>query len=309
MAHAHLPHLTDFLVYLGAELQLSPHTVAAYRRDLAKLLKDREELPGKADLLAHLRVLRSRQAPASVVRAMAAIRAFYKFLHGEGILAEDLGEGLLGARMEEKLPKALGRNTVEALLASVDPAAPLATRDRAILHCLYASGCRVSELTGLRLTDLLPDQRFVRLRGKGQKERLAPLSPRALEEIQTYLRDLRPVLANRARTSSDALFLSRTGRPLERVRIHQLLQRAAHRAGIRVACSPHSLRHSFATHLVAGGADLRVVQELLGHASLATTQIYTKVDRSRLRETHARFHPRGDRDGGTQDSDDRCSPS
>jgi integrase/recombinase XerD len=286
--------LDEFLAYLELELQLSPHTLAAYRSDLTALLAGRRRLPAEGDLLGHLRGLRATRAPASVARAAAATRGFFRYLHGEGLVDRDPTEGLLGARLERSLPKVLGRRAVEALLATPPGEGPLAVRNAAILHVLYATGCRVSELTGLRVDALADRQGFLRVFGKGGRERLVPLSPRAQALLRRYQETVRPSLAARAESAHpDALFLSRTGRPLDRIRIYQVVRAAARASGLTVACSPHALRHSFATHLVGGGADLRSVQEMLGHASLATTQVYTHVDDRRLREVHRRFHPRG----------------
>jgi integrase/recombinase XerD len=285
--------LAEFLVYLGAELQLSPHTVAAYRRDLDALLARSEDLPDAAGIRAHLRELGEDHAQASVVRAMAAIRGFFRFLHAEGLIPTDPAEGLLGARTEQRLPKALGRTNTERLLAAFSGSTPLEIRNRALLEVLYATGCRVSELIGLELGSIVDPHEFLRVIGKGQKERLVPLSPRARGTIDAYLSNVRPALAARSRRPTDALFLSKNGRPLDRERVWQVVRVAAERIGLAVACSPHALRHSFATHLVEGGADLRSVQELLGHASLSTTQVYTHVDRDRLRSVHEKFHPRG----------------
>lgn len=283
----------DFLVYLGAELQLAANTVAAYRRDLARCLQDRDTLPDRGELIAHLRQLREQCAPASVARAVAALRGFFRFLHAEGHIDTDPSEGLLGARMEQKLPPVLGRRAVEQLLTAFADDDPLGLRNRALLHVLYATGARVSEVVGLTLNSYLAEHAFLRVLGKGDKERLVPLSPIACELLGRYCGEVRPSLARRAGTPSDTLFLSRNGLPLDRMRVYQIVREAAARCGLVVACSPHTLRHSFATHLVSGGADLRVVQELLGHASLSTTQIYTHVDHERLRKVHQRFHPRG----------------
>ncbi len=286
--------LAEFLVFLGAELQLSRHTVAAYRRDLRRFLRDHERPPAREAITAHLRALRSTHASASVVRALAAIRGFYRFLYAEGWTTEDISAGLLGTRLEQKLPPVLSRRAVESLLATATDSSPLGLRNQAILHTLYATGCRVSEVTSLRLSSLIPDHSFLRVIGKGNRERLVPLSPRARTILDRYAADARPLLVSRCRRDAgDTLFLSHRGRPLERVRIYQLVRQAAKTAGVRIPCSPHALRHSFATHLVAGGADLRSVQEMLGHKSLATTQVYTHVDHERLRESHSRFHPRG----------------
>lgn len=288
-------HLADFLVYLGVELQVSPHTVAAYRNDLARLLRDRRDLPDRAAIDRHLAALLADHAPASIARAAAAIRGFYRFLQAEGLAADDVAEGLLGPKLEQKLPKALTRGNVARLLDHAPDADDLlGVRDLAMLHVLYATGCRVSEVTGLRTHSVVADHRVLRAFGKGGKERLVPIADVALRHVQRYLADVRPTLRARAqRDPGDVLFLSRTGRPLDRVRVFQVVKAACARAGLAVACSPHALRHSFATHLVAGGADLRSVQEMLGHASLQTTQIYTHVDHERLRSVHRRFHPRG----------------
>ena len=286
-------HLADVLVYLGAELQVSPNTVAAYRNDLARLLHGRRDLPDRAAIERHLAGLLGSHAPASIARAAAAIRGFYRFLHAEGLAPDDVAEGLLGPKLERKLPKALTRANVARLLDH-EPDGDLDVRDLAILHVLYATGCRVSELTGLRTTSVIAEHRLLRAFGKGNKERLVPIAAVALAHVERYLREVRPRLRQRARKDpGDVLFLSRTGRPLDRVRILQVVRAACARAGLAVACSPHALRHSFATHLVAGGADLRSVQEMLGHASLQTTQIYTHVDHERLRSVHRTCHPRG----------------
>jgi integrase/recombinase XerD len=232
-------------------------------------------------------------APASVARAAAAIRGFYRFLHAEGEVDGDVTEGLLGPKLEQKLPKALTRRNIAKLLDR-EPSTDLSVRDLAILHVLYATGCRVSEVLGLRTTSIIEEHRLVRAFGKGNKERLVPIADSALAWVERYRTAVRPKLRTRAlRDPGDVLFLSRTGRPLDRVRIYQIVKQAANEAGLTMACSPHALRHSFATHLVAGGADLRSVQEMLGHASLQTTQVYTHVDHERLRSMHQKLHPRG----------------
>lgn len=285
--------LADFLVYLGVELQVSPHTVAAYRNDLTRLLRHAPALPDRKAIDRHLSSLLGELAPASIARAAAAIRGFYRFLQAEGLVADDVAEGLLGPKLEQKLPKALSRNHTARLLDHLADD-DLGVRDRALLHLLYATGCRVSEAVTLRTTSLIEEHRLVRAFGKGNKERLVPIAASALQQVVHYRDEVRPRLRARARRDpGDVLFLSRTGRPLDRVRIWQVVREACRRAGLTVACSPHALRHSFATHLVAGGADLRSIQEMLGHASLQTTQIYTHVDHERLREVHRRLHPRG----------------
>lgn len=285
--------MADFLVHLGAELQVSRHTVAAYRNDLDRLLRGATQLPDREQIDRHLSDLLKTHAPASVARAAAAFRGFYRFLHAEGLAADDVTDGLLGAKMEQKLPKTLSRRHVEQMLQG-DAAGDLAVRDQAILHVLYATGCRVSEATGLRTTSIVEEHRMLRAFGKGNKERLIPIADAALERLKRYRDEIRPRLRQRARRDpGDVLFLSRSGRALDRVRVYQIVRAAAEAAGVEAACSPHALRHSFATHLVAGGADLRSVQEMLGHSSLQTTQVYTHVDHERLRATHQRLHPRG----------------
>ncbi|MCC7399712.1 MAG: tyrosine recombinase [Planctomycetes bacterium] len=285
--------LADFLVYLGAELQVSPNTVAAYRSDLEALFGEQAEVPDRAAIDRHLATRLRTHAPASVARAAAAIRGFFRFLFAEGLAGDDVTEGLLGPKLEQKLPKALSRAAVARLLDH-EPQDDLEVRDLAILHVLYATGCRVSEVLSLRTTSIVPEHRLLRAFGKGQKERLVPIADIALQHVERYQREVRPRLRARARKDpGDVLFLSRTGRPLDRVRIFQVVRIACRRAGVTAACSPHALRHSFATHLVSGGADLRSVQEMLGHASLQTTQIYTHVDHERLRAVHTKLHPRG----------------
>lgn len=290
-----LQFLADFLVYLGAELQVSPNTVSAYRRDLSRLLEPHPtSLPDRSGLVQHLLELQHHLAPASVARAAAAIRGLYRFLHAEGVVPEDAAEGLLGPKLEQRLPKALSRASMQRLLDRATDDTELGLRDRAILHVLYATGCRVGEVTDLRTTSVIEEHRLLRAYGKGRKERLIPIADDALALVLRYRDGVRPALrARAAKDPGDVLFLSRTGRPLDRVRIWQVVRAAATAAGIEAACSPHALRHSFATHLVAGGADLRSVQEMLGHASLATTQVYTHVDHERLKLVHGRFHPRG----------------
>jgi integrase/recombinase XerD len=284
--------LAEFLVYLGAELQLSRHTVAAYRRDLTGLLRDRQTLPDRGVILNHLASLRMTHAPTSVIRAMAATRGFYRFLHAEGIVRDDPTEGWLGARAEQHLPTVLGRRTVAELLDAPSEKTPLGLRNRCILNALYATGCRVSEVASLRVSGVLAERGFLRVLGKGNKGRLVPISVGAFELLDRYIREVRPRLY-RVRHESDFVFLTRTGRPIDRFRIYRIVRAAALERGLRIACSPHALRHSFATHMVEGGADLRSIQVLLGHASVSTTQVYTHVDAARLRRSHERHHPRG----------------
>jgi integrase/recombinase XerD len=285
-------HLADFLVYLGVELQVSPHTVAAYRSDLRRLLRAGTALPDRAAIDRHLAGLLVDHAPASIARAAAAIRGFFRFLHAEGLAADDVTDGLLGPKLERKLPKALTRSAMARLLDG-EPDGDLELRDHALLHLLYATGCRVSEAIGLRTSSVVDDHRLVRAFGKGNKERLVPIADEALRWLQRYRTEVRPRLRSRARSDpGDVLFLSRTGRPLTRARVYQVVQDAGRRQGLAHACSPHALRHSFATHLLQAGADLRAIQELLGHVNLSTTQRYTHVDMAYLMSVYKKAHPK-----------------
>ncbi|HKB15968.1 MAG TPA: tyrosine recombinase, partial [Planctomycetota bacterium] len=248
---------------------------------------------GKAEpLRVHLRDLRAGgAAPASIARSLSATRTFYRFLASEGRIPADPTSSLEAPRLWKRLPDALTVEEVRALLSRPDPDSPLGARDRALLELLYATGGRISEVLGLASPDLRLDLGFARVHGKGNRERLVPFGGRAAQALRRWLDEFRPRLA--AKTGSDRIFLTRSGKPLDRFQAMRLLQRYARTAGIKKRVSPHVLRHSFATHLLEGGADLRVVQELLGHASIATTEIYTHVDRSRVKELHRRFHPRG----------------
>lgn len=298
-----------YLDHLRVEVVASPHTVAAYRRDLNAVLRglpaaaqhDLRRIDRGALLDGMDRQRRAGRAPASIARRLAAFRGFWRFLgtlglhHAEG-MEHDPTAGLPSPRKGRRLPKVLSRAAAAAWVTAEPagaPDAPLALRDRALAEALYATGARVSEVCGWTLDDLRLPDRVVRCLGKGRKERWVPLSVPAADALAAYLRDGRPTLAGRTEPAASHLFLSRTGKPLDRHRVFRLLGRRATAAGVVGPRSPHVLRHSFATHLLAGGADLRVVQELLGHADVSTTEIYTHVDRDRLKGTHRRFHPRG----------------
>ncbi len=293
--------LLSFLDFLLAEACLSERTAKAYETDLRQLIHSLEERActkpeqvTEALLESHLGALRKTHKPASVDRARAAIRGFFRYLHANDALAEDPSARLLGVRLESTLPPCLGTRSLRLLLDAIQEDGPLQLRNRAIVTLLYAAGLRVSEACDMKLDQLRPDLSLVRVLGKGGKERLVPLAQPALDCLGRYLDEERPALAARAKLRTDRLFLSKSGRPLDRVRVYRILDALAKKAGLDLRISPHSLRHSFATHLVEGGADLRSVQELLGHASLATTQRYTHVDQKRLRRLHDQFHPRSD---------------
>jgi integrase/recombinase XerD len=289
--------LETFVAYAADECHLADNTVAAYRRDLRHLLDwlDGRSIPELSirDLADYVGWLHERKlAPASIARHIASLKVFFRYLQVEGALADNLAELLASQKLWQRVPKVLSVTQIERLFSAPGRGDPCWRRDRAILELLYATGCRASELCDLELGDLHLDDGFCICRGKGDKERLTPLNARAAAAIRAYLGEERAKLAGPSPATSDWVLLSYRGRRLRRERIWELLKRYARRVGAPPEISPHTLRHSFATHLLAGGADLRQVQEMLGHASIATTQIYTHVDPTRLKAVHKRFHPR-----------------
>ena len=287
-----------FLDAAWLEQGLSDHTLSAYRNDLqgfarwvggrhGALLGARREV-----LLAYIAARASGGASArTMARLLSSLRKFYRYQVREGRIDEDPSARIESPRLGRPLPKSLSEAEVELLLAAPDLDTSLGWRDRTMLELLYASGLRVSELVSLRCAQINLRQGVVQVVGKGSKERLVPLGEEALDWVQRYSRDVRPELL-RGRTS-DCLFPGRNDGPMTRHAFWHRLKTYAVRAGIRSSLSPHTLRHAFATHLVNHGADLRVVQMLLGHSDLSTTQIYTHVARERLRDLHAAHHPRG----------------
>lgn len=289
--------VTDYLNHLRAERGLSPNTVAAYRSDLQKLAdwaRSREqtlEAIKPRDVASFLAHLRARGLSArSAGRAIHAIRGFFRFLVREEQLAEDPMENVRSPRPFKPLPRFLNRAQVEALLQAPDPGKPLGLRDRAILETMYASGLRASEVTRLRTENIDPDIGLLRIFGKGRKERLVPIGSSALAAILRYEREGRPKLLKTKRTRE--LFLNHSGGSLSRMGLWLIVRRHALTVGVAGLLSPHVLRHSFATHLLENGADLRALQAMLGHADISTTEIYTHVTRERLRQVFDKFHPR-----------------
>jgi len=293
-----------YLRHLAIELGRSPHTVAAYRRDLegyAAFLAaagiDDLTAVERADVEAFARSLRDREAPlaaTSAARVLSAVRGLHRFALGEGLAAADPSSDVRPPKAAQRLPKAISIQEVEALLAAADGDEPTRLRDRALLELLYATGARVSEAVDLDVDDATAaiEAGLVRLTGKGRKQRIVPLGSYARAALEAYLVRGRPVLAE-GRRGTPALFLGARGARLSRQHVWLVIRDAAARAGVVAAhLSPHTLRHSFATHLLQGGADVRVVQELLGHASVATTQIYTKVTADALRDAYVLAHPR-----------------
>ena len=290
------PLLRTFLIHLATERGLSDNTVQAYRRDLQDLNrflaeKGRTILTSDASLLREYLRTQSRkgQSTATVSRRLAAMRVFLKFLTTEGHDFKNALEQLERPKPERALPKILSKAQVTTLVNAPNPKSKLFARDVAILELLYASGLRETELCTLKLRDLNLQVRCVRVLGKGMKERVVPLGQAAAEAIERYLLDCRPILL---RKPDEHVFLSHTGKPLTRIALWQIVEKFGRSSGLLKNISPHTLRHCFATHLIGGGADLRVVQELLGHSDIGTTQIYTHVDTERLKLVHSKFHPR-----------------
>ncbi len=287
-----------FRVFVVAEKGLAPNTVAAYARDLrrwqafaAQRAAARLDTLTRADLTLFLtRLTAAGLAPASVARQLVTLRMFYRFLNQEGLCQVDPTVEVQGPGRWRRLPKTLPTNEVTRLLELPKRRGPAGMRDDAMIELMYATGMRVSELLTLTLGDLNLETGYLAATGKGRKQRLIPVGELALLKLQRYLKEARPKLARRAATHT--LFLNPSARPLTRQGFWKLLRRYARAAGIRPMISPHMLRHSFATHLLEHGADLRSVQELLGHADLSTTQIYTEVTRARLKQEHTRYHPR-----------------
>ena len=297
-------HLPDALIDQFADSLLlsdglARNSIDAYRRDLDAFdrWRARAGRPPLADLQAadlgdYLaeRIARDQASPRTTARLVSSLKRFYRFLLREKLADHDPSAALESPKLPPRLPKSLSEADVEALIAAPDTAVPLGLRDRAMLETLYAAGLRVSELVSLPLAQLNLDMQVVRVMGKGSKERLVPLGEVAAEWLARYLAEARPTLL--AGRTTDALFVTQRAQPMTRQMFWHLVKRYALKAGIRADISPHVLRHAFATHLVNHGADLRVVQMLLGHADITTTQIYTHVARERLKRIHAQHHPR-----------------
>jgi len=287
----------DFADYLRSECHLAVNTVEAYGRDLGRFFlwlgNRRIQQLRVGDLAGYPAWLAERSlAPKSVTRHVASLRVFFRFLQLEGALTDNQAELLATPKLWQRVPHVLSAGKVNQLLAAPRRMDPWWLRDRALLELLYATGCRVSELASLPLRDIHLKEQYCICRGKGDKQRIVPLGRRAIAAVKGYMEKERPELVARRSPTSELLILSPRGMGLRRERIWELIKKYAARIGAPKEISPHSLRHSFATHLLAGGADLRQVQEMLGHASIATTQIYTHVDHTRLQQVHQAFHPR-----------------
>lgn len=291
--------IEPFVDHLRFERGLSELTLTAYRHDIVRLASFARRLgraaPGEitaADLRRFVLELKDLGlAASSIARNLSAIRTYFGFLAAENLVVSDPSERLEPPRGWRTLPVVLSVAEVESLLNAPDLGAPLAWRDRALLEFMYASGVRVSELVALELRHLALDDGYAVVFGKGAKERLVPIGRRAVGTLAIYLRETRPKLEQGR--GEGRVFLNARGRPLTRMGVWKILRAHVERAGIEKPVSPHTLRHSFATHLLEGGADLAAVQEMLGHADISTTQVYTHVDRRYLAEVHRSFHPRG----------------
>lgn len=291
-------NVRDFLDYLTIEAGLSNNTVLAYGRDLISFLKHCKSNNINSLIQVNPTVIQNylkslvqnSKSDSSIKRSLVAIRMFLRFAKLTGLIDNDFASILDSPKIWQRLPNVCSKKQVIDLLNAPSSDQPFYLRDKAILEMLYATGVRASELAGLKLSDLNIDIGYLRCLGKGNKERIIPIGRAAIAATIDYLNGLRPKLAGSE--SADFLFLSRTGRPLSRIEIWRLVKKYAIRAGMPRNITVHTLRHCFATHLLTGGADLRSVQEMLGHVDIATTQIYTHVDKERLRMIHKKFHPR-----------------
>lgn len=291
--------MESFLNYLSVERSLSNNTIAAYRRDLAKYVSclrnsgiNSLSQSTRKDISDFMFRLKDNGLNASsIARNLAAIKVFYRFLVRERILKADPSGLLDSPRLWKRIPDALSFQEVEDLLKGPSLRQTQGIRDRAILEVMYATGMRVSEAVNLKVTDVNLDAGFARCIGKGSKERIVPLGKQAIKALRRYLEEARPKLLKKSQAET-ILFLSRLGKRVSRQSFWKIIKAYARKARIKKNIRPHTLRHSFATHLLEGGADLRSVQEMLGHADISTTQIYTHIDKNRLKLIHKTYHPR-----------------
>jgi len=294
-------YLKDFEVYLQLERSLSPHSVEAYRQDMDRLvqflsLKANDTPPEEitTEILAeflHWVALLGLSA-RSQARLVSGIKSFYKFLLIEDVVAKSPAAMLSPPKLGRKLPQYLTVHEIDAMIGSIDLSHPQGQRNRAIVEVLYGSGIRVSEAVELKISDVFFSEEFISVMGKGNKQRLVPLGGSCAKELKIYLEYHRIQIPVK-KGYEDHVFLNRNGKKISRVMIFLVIKELAQKAGIHKDISPHTLRHSFATHLVEGGADLRAVQDMLGHESITTTEIYTHLDREYLRENLISYHPRG----------------
>ena len=292
-------HLAPFLRYQEVEVGMARNSLLAYGSDLRQFFEWFDKSgPGSLNIIdlkmlsAYLAHLHERGlSSTTVARHLVAIKMFFRYLLLEGVIRESVVDLISSPKLWQHLPHVLSPDMVNRLLAAPEGADRFMLRDRALLALLYATGCRASEVVNMKLRDVHLDESYCRCLGKGNKERLVSLNPIANRSIEAYLAHERPLLA--ARSDAEELLISKSGRALTRIMVWSLVKKYARRVGASDKVSPHTLRHSFATHMLAGGAEIRALQELLGHASIATTQIYTHVEHTRLKAVHRKCHPRG----------------
>jgi len=295
-----IEHLRSYIHYLELEKNASPNTIASYKIDIERYIEFLSERnisePSKIreeDLSSFLNFLREiGLSSTSISRNLTSIKTFHKFLVGSGITKNNPGENIETIKTPKNLPDVLSPDEIEVILNQPNPVEPLAIRDRAILETLYATGMRVTELITLKQSNVYKEEGIVRVFGKGSKERLVPIGKSALAWIEKYLNEVRANLSKHG-SGRDILFLNARGKPMSRMAVWNIVKAYTLKSGIKKEVHPHTFRHSFATHLLEGGADLRAVQEMLGHSDISTTQIYTHIDREYLKEVHRTFHPRG----------------
>lgn len=292
--------IRQFLDYLCVERGLAQNTIYSYQSDLKKFLfflEEKSRIVGvsnisKKDIFDFLLYLKDKKLSAnSIARNLISIRSLFKYLVGEKIVSEDVTAVIDSPKLWKKLPDTLSIDEVEKILNEPNLRDIQCIRDKAILEILYGSGMRVSEVATLKLNDINFNAGFLKCKGKGQKERVIPFGSKAKIALERYLKNARPKFILK-RKEREEIFLSRLGKPLSRVSMWKIVRSYTRKAGIKKRITPHTLRHSFATHMLEGGADLRIVQELLGHADISTTQIYTHINKDRLKSIHQKYHPR-----------------
>ena len=293
-------YLRSYMHYLQLEKNSSPNTIASYKLDLDRYIgflesnkiTDLKRIKEK-DVTKFLFTLREfGLATRSFARNLTSIKMFHKFLIGEGISKTNPVENIDTPKLSKTLPEVLNQDEVELILNQPNLVEPLGIRDKAILETMYATGMRVTEVVKFKQSDIYKDEGFVKIFGKGSKERLVPIGRSALKWIEKYRHEVRCKLSSKG-TGQDVLFLNARGKPMSRMALWNIVKEYTLKSGIKKEVHPHTFRHSFATHLLEGGADLRAVQEMLGHTDISTTQIYTHIDREYLKEVHRTFHPRG----------------
>jgi integrase/recombinase XerD len=295
-----IDNLRSYIHYLKLEKNASKNTIASYQLDLSRYL-DYMKYQGieRLDDVLEKQIVKflsslaeNGLSPRSVARNISSIKMFHKYLAGEGILKSNPAENIDTPKQSKTLPDVLNPDEVELIISQPNSMEPAGIRDRAILETMYATGMRVTEVITIKQRDVYADEGIVRVFGKGSKERLVPIGRSALEWIKRYRNEVRSEIAVSGR-GQDVLFLNLRGKPMSRMAVWNIVRACTLKSGIKKEIHPHTFRHSFATHLLEGGADLRAVQEMLGHSDISTTQIYTHIDREYLKEVHKTFHPRG----------------